>query len=117
MDSRKRSHSHEDDPPTTKKRILTGSNGSPHVNGVVAEQEEPAEGDNLEVIRVWPPLVHFNAYHHPFQLFRKEAIFRRMRHYSREHERSQSRIAELERRKNTCEAGLAAMSACWSQVL
>jgi E3 ubiquitin-protein ligase BRE1 len=39
-----------------------------------------------------------------------------MRHYSRENERSQSRIAELERRKNTCEAGLVAMSACWNQV-
>lgn len=39
-----------------------------------------------------------------------------MKHYSREHERGQSRIAELERRKNTCEAGLAAISACWSQV-
>jgi hypothetical protein len=50
------------------------------------------------------------------QLFRKEAIFRRMRHYSREHDRSQSRVAELERRKNTCEAGLAAMAACWTQV-
>lgn len=50
------------------------------------------------------------------QLFRKEAIFRRMRHYSREYERSQDRIAELERRKSTCEAGLAAMTACWGQV-
>lgn len=50
------------------------------------------------------------------QLFRKEAIFRRMRHYSRENERSQSRVAELERRRNTCEASMAAMEACWTQV-
>lgn len=49
-------------------------------------------------------------------MFRKEAIFRRMKHYSREHDRSQSRVAELERRKTTCEAGLAAMAACWTQV-
>jgi hypothetical protein len=50
------------------------------------------------------------------QLFRKEAIFRRMKHYSRENERCQLRISELERRKNTCEAGLAAVEACWTQV-
>ena len=50
------------------------------------------------------------------QLFRKEAIFRRMRHYSRENERSQARIAELERTKRACEAGLAALNACWTQV-
>ena len=39
-----------------------------------------------------------------------------MKHYSREHERSQARVQELERRKSICEAGLAAMSACWAQV-
>lgn len=39
-----------------------------------------------------------------------------MKHYSREHERDVNRIAELEKRKNTCEAGLAAISACWTQV-
>lgn len=50
------------------------------------------------------------------QLFRKEAIYRRMKHYSKEHERSQTRIEELELRKSTCEAGLAAISACWAQV-
>lgn len=50
------------------------------------------------------------------QLFRKEAIYRRMKHYSKENERSQARIEELEQRKSTCEAGLAAISACWAQV-
>ena len=39
-----------------------------------------------------------------------------MRHYSKEHERDQTRIEELELRKSTCEAGLAAISACWAQV-
>lgn len=39
-----------------------------------------------------------------------------MKHYFREYERSQSRIVELERKKNTCETGLAAISAYWSQV-
>ena len=49
-------------------------------------------------------------------MFRKEAIFRRMKYYSRESERCQSRITELERRKSRCEAGLTAMEACWAQV-
>ena len=49
-------------------------------------------------------------------MFRKEAIFRRMKYYSRESERCQSRIAELERQKSRCEAGLAAMETCWQQV-
>ena len=39
-----------------------------------------------------------------------------MRHYSREAERSQARVAELERRFSTCQAGLAALEACWTQV-
>lgn len=39
-----------------------------------------------------------------------------MKHYSRENERSQAKITELERRRNTCEAGLAALEACWTQV-
>ena len=39
-----------------------------------------------------------------------------MKYYSRESERCQSRIAELERQKSRCEAGLAAMEACWAQV-
>ncbi|KAF8070613.1 BRE1 E3 ubiquitin ligase-domain-containing protein [Lyophyllum atratum] len=92
MASRKRPFAEDEDTAATKKRVLTGPNGSPLVNGLVEEQEEPTEADSLE-------------------LFRKEAIFRRMRHYAREHDRSQSRVAELERRKQTCEAGLAAMAA------
>lgn len=39
-----------------------------------------------------------------------------MKYYSREHERGQAQIAELEKRRHTCEAGMAAMSACWEQV-
>ncbi|KAF7376361.1 putative allantoicase [Mycena sanguinolenta] len=95
---KKRPHAQEADVSVAKKRILSGANGAPYVNGSAHEHEEPADMDNLE-------------------MFRKEAIFRRMRHYSREYDRSQSRIAELEQRKNTCEAGLAAMAACWSQLV
>ncbi|KAI3618765.1 e3 ubiquitin-protein ligase bre1 [Moniliophthora roreri] len=99
--SRKRSHSIESDPAVLKRRVIADENGAPHVgiNGDVSTQEvEPSADDKLE-------------------LFRKEAIYRRMKHYSRENERSQSRIAELEERKMTCEAGLAAMSACWQQLV
>ena len=39
-----------------------------------------------------------------------------MKHYSREAERSQARVADLERRFSTCQAGLAALEACWTQV-
>ncbi|KAF5370755.1 hypothetical protein D9758_001925 [Tetrapyrgos nigripes] len=102
MQHLKRSHSPGDEPATVKKRVVADENGSPRVNGIVTEQDEvdqePSSDDNLE-------------------LFRKEAIYRRMKHYSRENERNQSRIAELEERKNTCEAGLAAISACWIQLV
>ncbi|KAJ6594095.1 BRE1 E3 ubiquitin ligase-domain-containing protein [Mycena capillaripes] len=98
MESKKRPHAQEADVSVAKKRILSGANGAPYVNGSAPEMEEPSDPDNLE-------------------MFRKEAIFRRMKHYSREHDRSQSRVAELERRKNTCEAGLAAMAACWTQLV
>ena len=50
------------------------------------------------------------------QLFRKDAIYRRMKHYARENERSQVKIAELERRDHTRGAALAALEATWAQV-
>jgi E3 ubiquitin-protein ligase BRE1 len=92
------------------------------VNGSVlptaAADEEPRDQDNLEVDYMLsslslPVLTRFIAL---FQQFRKEAIFRRMRHYSRENERSQARISELEHLKSTYEASLAVMGACWTQV-
>ncbi|KAI6121400.1 hypothetical protein F5141DRAFT_1194147 [Pisolithus sp. B1] len=92
MESKKRPHSDDGDAFQVKKRVVTGLSGSPEVNG------RPTENDQLE-------------------LFRKDAIFRRMRHYSRENERSQARIAQLEQRKNSCEAGLVAIAACWQQLV
>jgi hypothetical protein len=53
MESRKRPHVEEETTITAKKRVLSDTNGSPHVNGVL-DQEEPAEGDNLEVLIVYP---------------------------------------------------------------
>ncbi|KAG6867824.1 hypothetical protein C0993_010583 [Termitomyces sp. T159_Od127] len=93
--SRKRPHVDSEDSIATKKRVLAGPNGSPQVNGMAKEE---FDADNLE-------------------LFRKEAIYRRMKHYSRENERCQSRIEDLEKRKQSCEVGLAAMTACWNQLV
>ncbi|KDR75197.1 hypothetical protein GALMADRAFT_69292 [Galerina marginata CBS 339.88] len=97
MDSRKRPLVDDDEPVITKKRIVTGANGGPHVNGVVEIDDE--------------------GYTERIESYRKEAIYRKMKHYSREHERSKARIQELEHRKTTCEAGLAAISACWAQLV
>lgn len=49
MESRKRAHSHEDEPATVKKRIVSATNGSPRVNGTSVEPEELDMGRNLEV--------------------------------------------------------------------
>lgn len=114
-ESRKRPHADDDDTTANKKRVLISANGSPHPNGVNDEQDELTL-DNLEVLRDAYSTPCPSTHQLPLQLFRKEAIFRRMRHYSRENERSQARIAQLEQRKNTCEAGYAAIVACWTQV-
>ncbi|KAL9711593.1 E3 ubiquitin-protein ligase bre1 [Leucoagaricus gongylophorus] len=95
-ESRKRPHADNiDDFSSSKKRTM--DNSSPQLNGVHHNSDEPTF-DNLEQ-------------------FRKEAIYRRMLSYSRENERYQIRIAELERRKNTCEASYAAIVACWTQLV
>jgi nicotinic acid mononucleotide adenylyltransferase len=39
-----------------------------------------------------------------------------MQHYSREHDRAQQQVLELERRKSMLEAALAAVETCWAQV-
>ncbi|KAJ3567584.1 hypothetical protein NP233_g6273 [Leucocoprinus birnbaumii] len=97
-DSRKRPHvDDESDISSSKKRAMASGSGSPQPNGVHHNSDEPTL-DNLEQ-------------------FRKEAIYRRMRHYSAENDRNHLRIAELERRKNTCEAGYAAIVACWTQLI
>ena len=49
----------EDDSVVTKKRILTGANGSPHVNGV-AEHDDEAFGEKLEAILL--SIDRFNAH-------------------------------------------------------
>ncbi|KAI0358367.1 BRE1-domain-containing protein [Trametes cingulata] len=99
MESRKRPHADDDELSRPKKRAVSGDRASPsHPNGAASHSDEPKDTDNVE-------------------LFRKEAIYRRMKQYSREAERSQARVAELERRRSHCEAGLAALEACWTQLI
>ncbi|KAH9892516.1 BRE1-domain-containing protein [Cubamyces lactineus] len=99
MESRKRPHVDDGDSSRPKKRAVSDDRASPsHLNGTASHSDEPKDGDHVE-------------------LFRKEAIYRRMKHYSREAERSQARVAELERRRTQCEAGLAALEACWTQLI
>ncbi|KAF8757022.1 Allantoicase [Rhizoctonia solani] len=62
-------------------------------------------------------LVHDEPKDENLEAFRKEALYRRMRHYARELERTQATADEFEKRKNVCEAGMAAMEACWNQLL
>ena len=50
------------------------------------------------------------------QAYRKEAIYRRMRHYAREHDRDQRRIDDLQAAKATYQAGMRAIESCWNQV-
>ncbi|EKM54415.1 uncharacterized protein PHACADRAFT_258246 [Phanerochaete carnosa HHB-10118-sp] len=97
MESRKRPRAEDGDVVQAKKRALSVGQDSP-VATVNGDTDEPKDGDNLE-------------------MFRKDAIYRRMKHYSRENDRRQVKIAELERRRNTTEAALAALEATWAQVL
>ncbi|EJD35307.1 hypothetical protein AURDEDRAFT_188795 [Auricularia subglabra TFB-10046 SS5] len=100
MESRKRPGSPAEDPTASKKRALMSATGAPvHVNGVDdTEQAEPSEDSNLE-------------------LFRKEAIYRRMRHYAREHERGRRRIEQLEAARETYQASMLAIETCWNQLI
>jgi E3 ubiquitin-protein ligase BRE1 len=49
MESRKRPHLDDGEPLQAKKRALASPNGTPYINGVVAETEEPTDNDSLEV--------------------------------------------------------------------
>ncbi|GJE95491.1 BRE1-domain-containing protein [Phanerochaete sordida] len=97
MESRKRPRPDDGDVVQAKKRALSVGQDSP-VAAVNGDADEPREGDNLE-------------------MFRKDAIYRRMKHYARENDRSHARIADLERRRNSTEAALAAIEATWAQLL
>ncbi|KAH7108505.1 hypothetical protein BKA62DRAFT_682424 [Auriculariales sp. MPI-PUGE-AT-0066] len=101
MESRKRPSSPVEDGPALKKRAIESPTGTPttHTNGTQAQDSEEAHEDiDLEA-------------------FRKEAIYRRMRHYAREHARDQNRIEQLEAAKLTYHVGMRAIESCWSQLI
>ncbi|KAG2354897.1 BRE1 E3 ubiquitin ligase-domain-containing protein [Suillus spraguei] len=100
LESRKRPFPDDGEVAQAKKRVLTSTSGSPEVNGLSVNYDAEEPTDN-----------------HQLELFRKEAIFRRMKHYARENERNQARIAQLEQRRSSCEAGLVAIAACWKQLV
>lgn len=118
METKKRPHADDAEQSRAKKRAVSDDRASPsHLNGTTTSHgDEPKEGDNIEVLLISRRVCVFQGLRSDIQLFRKEAIYRRMRYYSREAERSQARVADLERRFNTCQAGLAALEACWTQV-
>lgn len=62
------------------------------------------------------PLLSFFSLRSLPQTFQKEAIYRQMREYQRQHTRSSARVSELERRKQALEAGLEGVEVCWSEV-
>ncbi|THH32505.1 hypothetical protein EUX98_g1696 [Antrodiella citrinella] len=107
VESRKRARTEDGEGTRVKKRAVTEERNSPGlINGTVNANPTPSSNDADEPKE-----------HDELEAFRKDAIYRRMKHYSRENERSLVKIAELERRRHTCEAGLAALEACWSQIV
>lgn len=115
MESRKRPRAEDSDLLQSKKRAVSDNRDSPAPLNGVLDSSEPKDGDSLEVNTPPRPRPQ-KCCSTCLQSFRKDAIYRQMKHYSRENDRNLAKIAELERRRNTCEAGLAAMEACWSQV-
>lgn len=97
MDSRKRPHD-GDGPVSVKKRVLLSSSDSPMTP--VSPSAVADEPQNAEI-----------------ESFRKEAIYRRMQHYSRELERSQHVVSQLESKTLSYEAALVAIETCWDQLL
>ncbi|KAF8520418.1 hypothetical protein BU17DRAFT_89013 [Hysterangium stoloniferum] len=98
-DSKKRTLEDEQEMGVSKKRALSSAADSPvPVNGKSETGREEINAANVES-------------------FRKDAIYRRMKHYSRENDRAHEQIAVLEKRRDILEANLLAISACWEQLV
>ncbi|KAG8803279.1 hypothetical protein FRC16_006286 [Serendipita sp. 398] len=95
--SRKRPHE-TDGPVSIKKRAFASSNDTPVTSAPPGGEAEDPDLQELE-------------------LFRKEAIYRRMLHYSREVERSQQLVEKLQSKTLSYEAALVAIETCWDQLL
>ncbi|KZT57753.1 hypothetical protein CALCODRAFT_270194 [Calocera cornea HHB12733] len=78
--------------PFPKRRVLSSGDGSP-----VAV---PTDNGDIDV-----------------ELFQKEALWRQMRQYSRDKERAERKVVELQRKQEATEAAMAAMEATWTELL
>ncbi|KAG8920677.1 E3 ubiquitin-protein ligase bre1, partial [Tulasnella sp. 417] len=104
MEARKRAASPDSIGPSSKKRIISASDWSKPISVTVQKTEDDEEegediaGDQLE-------------------RFQKEAIFRRMKHYSRLKDEMSLRVQDLEKRLRRSEAVVGAVEACWNQLV
>jgi E3 ubiquitin-protein ligase BRE1 len=78
---------------------------------------EPREIDSLEVSFTLTSSKCLSLKTGPVaQTFRKEAIYRRMKYYSREHEKAKQRLDEAKLESRKLEAAIVAMETCWKTV-
>lgn len=97
---RVRDSSLDPSPSSSKRRALGGASpSSPNSSAL------PGEGD--DGLEDWMRVVESK---------RKEAIYRQMLDYRRNCEREASRANALERQRQTLEASLKSVEACWTQV-
>ncbi|KAG8881479.1 E3 ubiquitin-protein ligase bre1 [Tulasnella sp. 331] len=87
--------------PLQKKRNLSTSDESKAIKAATDHDEDEQVDIGTEDI----------------ERFRKEAIFRRMQHYAREYSQTSVRLQEAEQRLRAGEHTVAAVDACWNQVL
>jgi len=99
---------------SSKKRVTSSGKVQVQVNGKEVNDAEMPTDENLEV-RSCPENARLLLIQ-SLKLFRKGAIYRRMKHYARSYERAEQAVADLEETCATYAAGIAAMDACWTLV-
>ncbi|KAG8900343.1 hypothetical protein FRC00_013353 [Tulasnella sp. 408] len=103
MEARKRAASPDSIGPSSKKRIISASDWSKPISVTVQKTEDDDEGEDIAGDQL--------------ERFQKEAIFRRMRHYSRLKDELSLRVQDLEKRLRRSEAVVGAVEACWDQLV
>ncbi|KAG8986046.1 Allantoicase, partial [Tulasnella sp. 427] len=103
MEARKRAASPDSIGPSSKKRIISASDWSKPISVKVQQNEADDDGESIEGDQL--------------ERFRKEAIFRRMKHYSRRSDDGSRKVQTLEKRLRKSEAVVAAVEACWNQLV
>ncbi|KAG9043568.1 E3 ubiquitin-protein ligase bre1 [Tulasnella sp. UAMH 9824] len=103
MEARKRAASPDSIGPSSKKRIISASDWSKPISVTVQKTEDDDEGEDIAGDQL--------------ERFQKEAIFRRMRHYSRLKDELSLRVQDLEKRLRRSEAVVGAVESCWNQLV